>query len=203
MTLSFTSIVDAITAGSLIVGIWTAIYGISSWKKEHLGKRKIELAEETLILFYEAKDAIIYIRSPMGVSSETASMASLEGELDHDFAIRKKANIPFLRYSEKQKVFNDLHALHYRFMAQIGKDEAKSFENLRKVMNEIFSSARRLTTLWSRSHSITDEQRESHYKEVDKYEAIFWEDSEEDEINKKLNQIISEIELVCQKVITA
>jgi len=43
---------------SLLIGIWVAIYGIDSWRREHKGKRQLELAEETLALFYEARDVI-------------------------------------------------------------------------------------------------------------------------------------------------
>ena len=40
-----------------------AIYGIRSWRREFRGKRQIELAEDVLALFYEARDAITAIRS--------------------------------------------------------------------------------------------------------------------------------------------
>jgi len=36
---------------SLLIGIWVVIYGVDSWRREHKGKRQIELAEETLSLF--------------------------------------------------------------------------------------------------------------------------------------------------------
>ena len=49
---------------SLLIGIWVAIYGIDSWRREHKGKREIELAEDVLALFYEARDAIKYMRFP-------------------------------------------------------------------------------------------------------------------------------------------
>jgi hypothetical protein len=39
---------------SILIGIWVAIYSIDSWRREFQGKRQIELAEETLAMFYEA-----------------------------------------------------------------------------------------------------------------------------------------------------
>ena len=49
---------------SIILGIGVAFYGIDSWRREHTGKRRIELAEDALALFYEAVDAIKHMRHP-------------------------------------------------------------------------------------------------------------------------------------------
>jgi hypothetical protein len=43
---------------SVIIGALALISGIRAWKREYIGKRKIELAEDTLMLFYQARDAI-------------------------------------------------------------------------------------------------------------------------------------------------
>jgi hypothetical protein len=48
-------------ASSILV-LLLAVYGVDSWRREHPGKRRIELAEDTLALFYEAVDAIRHIR---------------------------------------------------------------------------------------------------------------------------------------------
>ncbi len=54
--MDFTSILQGFQAVSLIVAAWTAVYGISAWRREFLGKKRIDLAEEVLVSFYEAKD---------------------------------------------------------------------------------------------------------------------------------------------------
>ena len=41
---------------SVIIGALTLISGIRAWKREYIGKRKIELAEDTLMFFYQARD---------------------------------------------------------------------------------------------------------------------------------------------------
>ena len=48
----------------------TIILGVYAWRREFIGRRKIELAEDVLARFYEARDAIARIRSPFGTSSE-------------------------------------------------------------------------------------------------------------------------------------
>lgn len=151
---------------SLLIGIWVAIYGIDSWRREHTGKRQIELAEETLALFYEAKDVITYIRHPASYSSETENLERGEHESEENYNDRKQASIVFKRYNEHQELFNKIHSMRYRFMAQIGKAQAQPFDNLRKIINEIFLSARTLSRLWARDHFRTDEQSKMHYKSI-------------------------------------
>ena len=127
---------------SLLIGIWVAIYGIDSWRREHTGKRQIELAEETLTLFYESRDIISYIRNPGSYESETKEIKKHEHESDSQFSARKTANIATLRYNKNTEFFNKIHAMRYRFMAVFGEEKAKPFEELNEVVNQILLSAR-------------------------------------------------------------
>ena len=187
---------------SILIAAWVAIYGIDSWRREHTGKRQIELAEDTLALFYEASDAIKHIRHCFSLSSETEGIERGGKETDSEYQARKNASVVFKRYNDHQELFNKLHAMRYRFMAQIGKEKAKPFDDLRSIVNEITLSARILARLWARDQFKTDEQWEQHRKQLEKYEAVFWEGlEEEDPINPKLKAVLSEIETTCQGVI--
>jgi len=188
---------------SLLIGIWVAIYGIDSWRREHTGKRQIELAEETLALFYEARDAIAYIRHPFSRGTESDDIERGESESDKNYTARKRANIVFFRYKEHQELFNKIHSMRYRFMAQIGKDDSVPFDELRNLINQIFISAKVLARLWARDHFRTEDAQEKHWNDIEKYEAIFWDGmSEEDPINGKLNDTIKKIESTCNNVIS-
>ncbi len=188
---------------SILIGVWVAIYGIDSWRREHTGKRQIELAEDTLALFYEAIDAIKHIRQPFSFYDETESITRAEGESDASWTARKNASVALVRYNNHHELFSKLHAIRYRFMAQIGKGNAKPFDDIRSVENEIIISARMLARLWAKEHFRTDEQFESHQKLIEKNEAIFWEGlKEEDPINPRLDTIINDIEKTCKDVIS-
>ena len=178
---------EGINQISIFIGIWVAIYGIDSWRREHAGKRQLELAEDTLAMFYEAADAIEHIRYPMGSTSETEELEKGEHETDDQFQARRNASVVFFRYKQYQELFNKIHASRYRFMAQIGKDEAAPFEDLRNIINEIIISARRLARLWARNSFRNDEQWEKHLKQLERHEAVFWEGLDEDDpINPKM-----------------
>jgi len=187
---------------AVIIGIGIAIYNINSWRREHIGKRKIELAEDTLTLFYEAVDVIHYLRSPGSFASETKDIKQMNGESEDAYQARKNASVLLKRYNEHKELFSRIHAMRYRFMVQIGKEEAKPFDELRKIILELISSARRLSRLWARSHFRTEEQWTKHQQDVKKYESVFWEGwSENDSINPRVEKVLSDIERICHKII--
>jgi len=97
--------IELLKQSSILIGIWVVIYGIDSWRREHTGKRQIELAEDTLALFYEAVDVIKQIRHPASFSNETEDIAKAEHELDEEYHARKTASIVFSRYNKNQELF--------------------------------------------------------------------------------------------------
>ncbi|MCG8315265.1 MAG: hypothetical protein MI976_18800 [Pseudomonadales bacterium] len=195
-------IINIIRDISVLLGIWVAIYGIDSWRREHSGKRQIELAEETLALFYELRDVIADIRNPLSWKHETSEVERAKFESDMEYEARKRASVVFYRFKKNSEVINELHSLRYRFMAQIGCKEAKPFDDIRSVINEITAAARRLSYLWARTEYRSDKEAEKSMKQIQQYEAIFWDGLEdEDPINDKVLKIIDEIEATCKKVI--
>ena len=187
---------------TVIIGICIAVYNINSWRREHIGKRKIELAEDTLTLFYEAVDVIHYLRSPFSFTSETEDIKQMNGESENANQARKNAGVLLKRYNEHQELFSRIHAMRYRFMVQIGIKEAKSFDELRKITIELITSARRLSRLWARSDFRNEEQAIKHQQDVEKYESAFWEGlAENDPINSRLKKVLLDIERICYKII--
>lgn len=198
------SLKDCLEALSIIIAGSAAIYGIGAWQREHVGKRKIELAEDSLALFYEASDAIKYMRHPMSTGIESSELVQEATETDAAFRARRNANVVFYRYNQYQELFNKLHASRYRFMAQIGKTEAAPFDEIWKIVNEIKGSARVLSRLWSKDEFRNDQQRDQHFEQINRYEAIFWDGIEaEDPINIRMVKIISDIEATCQSIIVS
>lgn len=189
---------------SVVVGLWVVFYNMAAWQLEHRGKRNIELAEETLALFYEAKDVIAWIRNPMGFENETDSIEQNSYETKEEFVARKKASIIFIRYNQNKELFNKIQSLRYRFMAQIGREKAKPFDDLNLLIKEIILSARQLARLWPERYFRTEEDKKKHYEQIRKIERVFWDTfSEDDPINPKVNRLIADIEEVCKNVIMA
>ena len=87
--------IELITQLSAIVAMWTAIYGINSWRREHIGRKRSDTAEEALALMYEAADAIEHIRHPISFDNEHEELERRENESDEQWQARNNANVAF------------------------------------------------------------------------------------------------------------
>ena len=189
---------------SVVIGLWVVFYKIAAWQIEHRGRRNIELAEETLALFYEAKDVIEWIRHPLAFGDEIDSVKKEENESKEEFEARKKVNFIFVRFNNNKELFSKIHSLRYRFMAQIGKEKAMPFTALDGLIKEIISAARLLTILWTEKNPPDEESRKIHYNQIKLNQGIIWDSfAKQDPINVKMEAIIVSIETVCQEVIMA
>jgi hypothetical protein len=200
--MDFTNILQSI---SVIIAAIVVIISVNAWRREYIGKRNVDLAEEVLALFYEARDVIRYIRNPFSFSGEGNTRNSGPNESPEEKEINDRAYIVFERYNKRQDLFNKIYSMRYRYMARFGKDSAKPFDDLHKIVSEIFSSARRLARYWKDQGRRTwqnDEQFQQHLTEMRKHEAIFWEMSpDEDPIKPKLDATIADIEAHALKII--
>jgi len=189
---------------SIIVASCTAIYGIGSWRREYIGKKRAELAEEVLCLFYEARDAVQHIRNPFSQGNEGSSRKADENETPEQKEAYDKAYVLFERFNTHLELFNKMHSIRYRFMAQFGTDAGKPFEDFRKTLNIMQASAQALARAWAENyrHFRTEKQEAAHYDFITKQENIFWEClPEEDTIKPKVEKCIDDIEKICRPII--
>ena len=109
-----------------LIASFTAIYGISAWRRELRGKKEYDLVEEVLYLFYESRDRIRIIRNlfslAVGVKIENVFPGKTQRDLLMDI------------YSKHREVFNKLHTLRYRFMVLFGADKVKPFDDMLGIL---------------------------------------------------------------------
>jgi len=197
------TIADVITAISVAIAALSFVIGINAWRREFLGKRQIELAEEVLALFYEAQDAIKEIRSPFSQVGEGISREKGEHEREDEARLLDQAYIVFERYKSREKLFAELRSVRYRFMATFGSQAGEPFVNITKVLSEIFSAAHILGThYWPRQGRVkmSDDEFQKHLNQMNKYEAIFWFMGEEnDDISPRVQSAVEEIEKIARQ----
>ena len=189
---------------SIIIASCTAIYGIHSWRREYVGKRRIDLIEEVLVLFYEARDAIIQMRSIFGYQGEGSSRESKQTESPEEKQTKDNAYVIVERYQKHKELFSKLFALKYRFMAQFGSEYSKPFDEFHSILQQIFISSRQLSRLYARIDNPyrDEEKRNKDYKKIEQAEDIFWDSGEADDvIRTQVNAAIRQIELLAKKVI--
>lgn len=183
---------------SIIIGALTLISGIRAWKREYIGKRKIELAEDTLMLFYQARDAIRDIRNPFGRIGEGSSRQKADHETTSETELLNRAYVAYERYQKHEDIFNKLQSTRYRFMARFGRDNEVPFNELNKIVNDIFMSAHMLGTYyWQRQGRVKMEGDEfkKHLDEMHEQERVFWFQGEDrDTIGPRVENVIRQIE---------
>jgi hypothetical protein len=193
-------IADVIQSISVILACWAVISGIDAWRREFLGKRRIELSEETLEAFFAVRDAIAFIRNPFSSTNEGSTRERGDYESEEETLLLNRAYIVFERYQTKKDVISRFATLKYRFMAAFGKETESIFTNTQKTLNSIFAAAQILGThYWQRQGRVqmTKDEFAIHLKEMHKYEEIFWDHGkQEDEIASNLKAILADIERI-------
>ena len=185
-------------AVSVFAACWAIIAGIGAWKREFIGKRQIELAEQVLAKFFEIRDALTYIRNPFMQKDEGETRKRGANETPDQTRLLDLGYVVIERYAKKETVFAEFNTLKYRFMASFGIKTEDIFVETNKTANSIFTSARMLAThYWPRQGRVQMEADESqkHLNEMHRHEGIFSDSgAEDDEIRAKLDAIQTKLD---------
>ena len=185
-------------AVAIIAACWAIIAGVGAWKREYLGKRRIDLAEQVLAKFFEVKDAVAFIRNPWSASNEGETRDRSPGETKEEAALLDRGYIVVERYQQKESVFAEFNVLKYRCMAAFGSGTEPIFVETSKVVDSIFVSARMLGHhYWPRQGRVPMEPDEvqKHLDEMHRHEGVFWDTgADDDEIRAKLHEIQVQLE---------
>ncbi len=193
-----TDIATIVQAVAIVAACWAIISGVGAWKREFIGKRRIELAENVLAKFFEIKDGIAFIRNQWSNTEEGKTREKGKAETEAESQLLDRGFVVVERYSKKEEIFAEFNVLKYKFMAAFGPETEKIFIDTNKVLNSIFSSARLLAThYWQRQGRVKMEADEfkKHLDEMHRHEGIFWDTfNEEDEIRAQLKAIQDDLE---------
>lgn len=183
-----------------------AIWGINSWRREAKWKRKYELAEEVLSLFYECKEKFQIIRSPIGLTNEGKTRKRSENESSDETQRLDNAYVFIERYEREKDPFIKLGALKFRFMTLFGKESGEPFDEIRKILNTIFFAANRLGQRYWKDQGffdLEDERFQKHLKEMHENEAIIWAQYDEtDKIARQIDECVLKIETYFSTIIS-
>jgi hypothetical protein len=196
---NFGSILSAISDLSIIIASIAAIWGISAWRREAIGRRKIELAEEVYCLFYQARDAIGHIRNSVGYFGEGSSREPLPNETESQKSARDTYYTTIERYNKHSELFGKLYSKKYAFQYYFGEKGIKPYDDLYKIVNRIIVSAKMLISVQSKDD--VKDHSESLSKKIQCWEKDIWDYYEgEDEINVKIGEIMNSIEQITSEV---
>ncbi|MDR5866216.1 hypothetical protein [Halomonas koreensis] len=187
-------------AVAIIAACWAIISGVGAWKREFIGKRKIELAEEVLASFFEVKDAIAFMRSPFSSGNEGKTRQRADNETKEESELLDRGYIVYERYNAKKETFVKFNTLKYRFMAAFGAETEAIFNDTSRTLNSIFVSAQMLAThYWQRQGRVqmADDEFRRHLDKMHEHEGVFWDRmNDDDEIRTQLQSIQERLDVI-------
>ncbi len=197
---------ETISAVSAAVAAVSFISGVSAWKRESVGRRRMDLAESVLALFYEADDSIAMIRSPFSFGGEGGTRERGANETPEESNALDQAYVAFERYQKKEQLFAQLQSTRYRFMATFGPEAAEPFNDLDSAIKDVLIAARALgTRYWQdqRRRVMDRKQSADHLQKMQKYESIFWAGEDDDPIAPRVKDAIKKVEAIAKREVDA
>lgn len=189
----FLNLCQAVSIG---VGVYFAVDGINAWKREMIGRRKGELAEETLAAFYEAIEVIDWARFPGGYAHEGKTRPGQDGEAE-DLAQAKNTHyIPIERLARSAELFSKIQSHKYRFMAYFGSDAEKPFKELKLIHSQIIVAAGSL--IRTEENYRSGQCGTAFLKSRIENEDIIGLFNENDPIKPQVDAVIKSIEEICK-----
>lgn len=187
-------VIDMLPGASIAVAVYFGVQGLRAWRAQVVGKRKFEVAEEALVSFARASDALKFVRN---IASNSNEGATREKEPDEtpDETRRRNANfVPLERLNAASEQFAPLRKTQLLCRYHFGPEAAAQFDAIFSARGAIIVGARMLNIL---SHS--NEPLNSASKEIrDKSERAIWgTGGEEDEIARSIDAAMVRLENIC------
>ena len=190
---------DTILAIAGITASAVAVWGLTAWRRELTARRRAELAEQTLAMFYEARDLLAWVRTAGSFGGEGESREPEPNETEDDTRYRNATYVPIERLSHQAEFWGRFDAGRYPFMAVFGETNAEPFQTIREIRNRVRISAGMLL----RTHGQVNEDRPERQQQWEKWEDdIGWGPIENDKLAPKIDRAVSDIEAVCRPAIT-
>ena len=134
----FTSIIQTV---AVVAAAIAAIRGLNTWRKQQIGQRQFELAEEALTLAYELQGIIDWARHPVSLSSEGHDRPGRDDEPENLRSINDAYYAGISRLSQHEETFAKMRTIRMRFKAHFGDSAADTLETFVLTRNKIEISA--------------------------------------------------------------
>jgi len=189
-----TSIIQAFAVAAVAV---PAFRGLNSWRVQLLGKKKIELAEEALVLAYELQTGIEFARHAASFTGEGEERPNREQEPEGRRSLNDSYYSRISRLADNDEHFARLRTLRMLFRAYFGDEAQEAFKTFITTRNQISIAVGMLIN--------RTDQPGYPQNLIDNYQNVIWDHSTDeapDELSQTINDAVAEIERVCKPVLT-
>ncbi len=197
-------IAQILQTASVVIAAATFAYGVGSWRRTVVGKKRVDLALEGIIAFREIEQALREIRSPFSSGDEGATRQPHPGESEGDAKLAQQAYVAIERLNNRSEKFAKLQSLKHQFEAYYGKEALAPFNEIMAIQNDIIRASIKLETYWKKQGKpfATQEDFDTHLERMDSAEAIFWEGyGDPDPIAPRIDAAMQQVDEICRDVI--
>jgi hypothetical protein len=185
------------TGGAACIGAYVAFRGLRKWQEETIGKRRAEVAEETLTSFLHIRKVFDGVRVRTVRINEGSSRSPELHETPELKRQRDRYYVVIERLAKAEGQFVNLDKVRYIFEAYFGKDAAKPFDVINEVYTTIGVSAEILIQI-----ALSDPTEKDREKEMPLRNSLGWGEAKRpDDIDKKLDDALKSIERTCRPVL--
>lgn len=188
---------------AVIIAAAVAAYSVNSWRREYVGRKKIELAGEILEDFYRARDVIVQARHNSSLGDEGSSRPHHEMETEDITRLLDAYYAPAERLLNESELFIRLDGLRYRAMVHFGKESGAPFDMIRIARNRVISAGTWLVRSYRDPRLVSERRRQRLDANIDRWEARIWGGmDDEDEIANDVDAAVEAMEALCRPLLS-
>lgn len=194
----FTFAPPVLQAVSIAATAVFAIIGLRAWRRQLLGRRKIEVAEGTLLATYKVKEAMSYIRGSgfvVGGSTRQRQPDEPEGLA----SLRDSYFVPLERMQKTSSDFAEFEKMQLLCQVYFGHEAGQPFERVKKARHTVWVAA----TMLLRTAGEHGMDSDSNRRLVQKWCSQIWESysmegEKTDELTDTVTRAVTDIETMCR-----
>jgi hypothetical protein len=133
-----------IQAAAIGVTAYFASRSLRAWRAQLVGKRRFEIAEDTLVAAYKARDAIVWIRNPAVWSNEKIDRPAEPGETEGQKQMRDTYFVHLKRIKDTADEFSQLGKMRQLCKVFFGDEAASAIDVFFEVRNDVALAANML-----------------------------------------------------------
>jgi hypothetical protein len=181
-----------VQAISIAVTAYFAVKSLRAWRQQLVGKRRFEIAEETIVAAYRVREALEWIRSPASWSGEATDRTKEAGETEAVAQMRDTYFVPLKRIKETSEDFSQLGKTKLLARIHFGEPAEVAIQELIRIRHQVSVAARMLVD------HVGDRNGDLDNKFWEKLRWEIWAtDDENDQLTPKISLTVKKIEEIC------
>lgn len=190
-------VTDIVQAIAVVAVAIPAFKGLTTWRDQLIGGKKIELAEEALTLAYTLQGVIEWARHPASFGGEGEDRQGRDQEPEARRRLNDSYYSRISRLSEHDEDFARLRLARMRFRAYFGEQGQNELAAFGITRNKISNAVGML---------INRAGGEAYPQDLrERYQNTIWDmstEDEPDEIRQEINDAVVEMERICRPILT-